>query len=282
MAFRRRPPPPSASSRALKAAVDTVITTLQMGVPVARIELLDEVQMAACITYSKLEGMTASPTLFLEFHGTEASVKRAGRDGGGHRHRMPAAPGFAWATDAEARNKPVEGAARRLLGRRGQQARQPAASPPMSVCQSRTWPRRCWGRRRISRPPASPPPWSAMSATAISTPSSCWKTTARPRWNAAWELDKKIVASCPGTRRHMLGRAWRGPGQAGIPGDRSMACRGAGRHAQREAGTGPARASSTPEKSFAIDARIRCAAGEAGGVESVAHHARIDAAQAKP
>ena len=88
----------------LKAAVDTVIATLQMGVPVARIELLDEVQMAACIAYSKLEGMSASPTLFLEFHGTEASVREQAEtveaiatDAGGS--------GFAWATDAEARNR---------------------------------------------------------------------------------------------------------------------------------------------------------------------------------
>ena len=88
----------------LKSAVDTVITTLQMGVPVARIELLDEVQMAACIAYSKLEGMTASPTLFLEFHGSDASVKEQAQtveaiatEAGGQ--------GFQWATDAQARNK---------------------------------------------------------------------------------------------------------------------------------------------------------------------------------
>ncbi len=37
-------------------AVNTVIQTIQMGVPVARIELLDALQMKACIAYSKLEG----------------------------------------------------------------------------------------------------------------------------------------------------------------------------------------------------------------------------------
>ena len=58
----------------LKGAVDTVIQTIQMGVPVARIELLDEVQVDAVNKYSKL-GLPDKPLLMLEFHGTEAGVK---------------------------------------------------------------------------------------------------------------------------------------------------------------------------------------------------------------
>ena len=58
----------------LESAVNTVILTIQSGIPVARIELLDEVQMAACIAYSKLEGFEPAVTMFFEFHGTEASV----------------------------------------------------------------------------------------------------------------------------------------------------------------------------------------------------------------
>jgi D-lactate dehydrogenase (cytochrome) len=54
--------------------VETVITTLQSAIPVARMELLDEVQMEACIAYSKLTGYQPLPTLFLEFHGTPAAV----------------------------------------------------------------------------------------------------------------------------------------------------------------------------------------------------------------
>jgi D-lactate dehydrogenase (cytochrome) len=88
----------------LGAAVETVIAVMQSGIPVARIELLDEDQMEACIRYSRLEGFAPLPTLFLEFHGTEAGVREqaesfeaiAGDYG---------AQGFAWATDAESRNR---------------------------------------------------------------------------------------------------------------------------------------------------------------------------------
>jgi D-lactate dehydrogenase (cytochrome) len=58
----------------MEAAVDTVIMAIQSGIPVARVELLDEMMMDATISYSKLEGYEAKPTLFFEFHGTEASV----------------------------------------------------------------------------------------------------------------------------------------------------------------------------------------------------------------
>lgn len=57
----------------LKAACDAVIMTIQMGIPVARIELLDEMQMKAVNAYSKLS-YAEKPTLFVEFHGTEETV----------------------------------------------------------------------------------------------------------------------------------------------------------------------------------------------------------------
>jgi D-lactate dehydrogenase (cytochrome) len=88
----------------LRGAVETVIAILQMGIPVARMELLDEVQMAACIAYSKLEGLEPLPSLFFEFHGTTAAVAEqaqqaeeiaAGYDG----------KGFRWATEAAERGK---------------------------------------------------------------------------------------------------------------------------------------------------------------------------------
>ena len=57
----------------LESAVNAVILTIQSGIPVARIELLDEVQMDAVNRHSKLD-YPVQPTLFLEFHGSEAGV----------------------------------------------------------------------------------------------------------------------------------------------------------------------------------------------------------------
>jgi D-lactate dehydrogenase (cytochrome) len=57
----------------LPGAVDTVIATMQLGVPIARIELLDTVQVRACNRYSGT-ALDEAPTLFLEFHGTPAAV----------------------------------------------------------------------------------------------------------------------------------------------------------------------------------------------------------------
>src|SRR5688500_620233 len=52
----------------IKGAVDTVIATMQLGIPVARIELADETQMDAINRYSQTS-YPVSPTLFFEFHG---------------------------------------------------------------------------------------------------------------------------------------------------------------------------------------------------------------------
>ena len=58
----------------MEGAVQTVITTIQLGIPVARIELLDETQIEANNRYSHLS-YAVKPTLLFEFHGTsEAAV----------------------------------------------------------------------------------------------------------------------------------------------------------------------------------------------------------------
>ena len=87
----------------IEDAVKTVILTIQNGIPVARIELLDEAQMAAINSYSKLSHKVA-PTLFFEFHGTTAgvteqaeTVKAIASEYGGD--------DFRWATTSEERSK---------------------------------------------------------------------------------------------------------------------------------------------------------------------------------
>lgn len=84
-------------------AVNTVIQTIQMGVPVARMEFVDALSIRAVNEYSNY-AMPEKPTLFLEFHGTESGVAEqsetvreiASGNGGSD---------FEWTTRAEDRNR---------------------------------------------------------------------------------------------------------------------------------------------------------------------------------
>jgi D-lactate dehydrogenase (cytochrome) len=87
----------------IKAACDAVMMTIQMGISVARIELLDALQIKCCNAYSNLS-YEETPTLFLEFHGTDETValqsqqfaEIAAECGGGE---------FVWTVNAEERAK---------------------------------------------------------------------------------------------------------------------------------------------------------------------------------
>ncbi len=57
----------------LEGAINTVIATIQCGIPIARMELLDPAAIRACNAFSGL-GLAERPTLFLEFHGTPQST----------------------------------------------------------------------------------------------------------------------------------------------------------------------------------------------------------------
>ena len=57
----------------MRAAVDTVTELSMLGIGIARIEFLDEVQIRACNSYSKL-ALPESPTLFMEFHGVGSAL----------------------------------------------------------------------------------------------------------------------------------------------------------------------------------------------------------------
>jgi len=87
----------------LEAAVATAIAVIQAGIPVARLELLDEVMIRGVNAHARL-GVPEQPTLFLEFHGTPAGVAEqaasaeaiAGDNG---------AAAFQWASKPEERNR---------------------------------------------------------------------------------------------------------------------------------------------------------------------------------
>ena len=88
----------------LEDAVKTAQETIQYGIPIARIEMLNQDQMDISINYSKLKDVNVEPTLFFEFHGSEISnkesikvVEELSNNNKGSK--------FKWAADLEERNK---------------------------------------------------------------------------------------------------------------------------------------------------------------------------------
>ncbi len=84
-------------------AVNTVIQTIQMGVPVARMEYLDGLSIRAVNFYSNYS-MQEKPTLFMEFHGTENGVAEQVELVGALAEEHGGSD-FQWATKAEERNR---------------------------------------------------------------------------------------------------------------------------------------------------------------------------------
>ena len=88
----------------MEGAVQTVITTIQLGIPVARIELLDEAQLDAVNRYSKLN-CVLKPTLFFEFHGTSQAAVTESATGVQEIAAENGGRDFQWATTTEERSK---------------------------------------------------------------------------------------------------------------------------------------------------------------------------------
>jgi len=87
----------------VEACCNAAILTIQSGIPVARIELLDALQIKASNAYSKLT-LPEVPMLFLEFHGSKASVAEQSNRFGEIAAELGGGP-FDWAIKAEDRNR---------------------------------------------------------------------------------------------------------------------------------------------------------------------------------
>jgi D-lactate dehydrogenase (cytochrome) len=87
----------------VEAACNAAIVTIQSGVPVARIELLDELQVKATNLYSKL-ALPEVPMLFVEFHGSPAGVAEQAERFGEIARDLSGGP-FEWATKSEDRSR---------------------------------------------------------------------------------------------------------------------------------------------------------------------------------
>jgi D-lactate dehydrogenase (cytochrome) len=87
----------------VEACCEATILTIQSGIPVARIELLDALQVRACNGYSKLS-LPETPMLFLEFHGSDAGVAEQSQRFGEIARDLGGGP-FDWATKPEDRSR---------------------------------------------------------------------------------------------------------------------------------------------------------------------------------
>src|SRR3954468_9880427 len=87
----------------VEACCNAAILTIQSGIPIARIELLDALQVRAVNLYSKLT-LRETPMLFLEFHGTEGSVAEQSERFGEIAEELGGGP-FEWTVRPEERTK---------------------------------------------------------------------------------------------------------------------------------------------------------------------------------
>jgi D-lactate dehydrogenase (cytochrome) len=89
--------------RSVEGACNATIAAIQSGIPLARIELLDDLMIKASNSYSRL-ALPELPMLFLEFHGTQASVQEQSERFGDIARECDGGP-FEWAINPEDRSR---------------------------------------------------------------------------------------------------------------------------------------------------------------------------------
>ena len=154
----------------IENACNTAIPAMQTGLPLARIELLDELQIRACNIYSKLD-LAETPTLFVEFHGSQNAVDEQVERSKPSRATMVAAI-------SSGRRDPRND---RSSGRRGTTppipawccGRAPRWWRPTSAYRFRGWRNASPRPNQISPPVVYSDRSSAMSATVTSTSPCC-------------------------------------------------------------------------------------------------------------
>src|SRR5712692_890311 len=87
----------------VEAACNAAIATIQSGIPIARVELMDQLQVRATNLYSKL-ALPEAPMLFVEFHGSPAGVAEQSEQFAEIARDLGGGP-FDWATKPEDRTK---------------------------------------------------------------------------------------------------------------------------------------------------------------------------------
>jgi D-lactate dehydrogenase (cytochrome) len=150
----------------IEAAVRTTIQTIQLGVPIARVELIDANTVRMVNAHSKL-GLREEPMLLMEFHGSPASVKEQAEtvqeiasEFGGN--------AFEWASTPEERTRLWT--ARHNAYFAAMQSRPGCRAISTDTCVPiSAWPTACSTRWPRPTPAASRTSWSATWATATST-----------------------------------------------------------------------------------------------------------------
>jgi len=142
----------------IEAAVRTTMTVIQMGVPIARVELIDTATVRAVNQYAKLT-LPEKPMLLMEFHGSPAGVKEQAETVQEIATEM-GGESFEWATTPEERTR-LWTARHNAFLLRCKHARAAKPSPPMRVCPSVSWPTACWIRLPRQMPQAFRISWWA-------------------------------------------------------------------------------------------------------------------------